>query len=520
MAIIPIYIPTYINSPEYAPARVQPRLLFYNGMINCESYYIESGSTTVGGTAFEQTAFPYFDNYNVVTGSFPTVNSKSLLFYNEEAVYGEVPTDSLYSEYWSDYVNLLYNPRTKLLNASAIIPLADYFKIELNDVVEFRGNYYHLRAVNDYNLKNGECSLQLLGPILPESLNLPTKLFAKCFGYDVSDCDIACYSACECTGTCDPFEFTSVDVSDLIFTIKAEGPFIPDEPTFVFTLPTLNTKNYDFTINWGDGTSNYVSGSSSPNLSHVYATGSYTASISGLYQEFNTDNVRLANESPRLVINGVHQFGNTGADRVNFGRTVNTINMDMVYAQPGQFTWENMTRLFSGGGAGGGMAIGNTIKENLFYYCTNVRSVNGVFSFTKVLPNIPENLFNRCYDAQLFSDAFRFANSNFANQVQMPSGSGFISSGSYSTFFNITNMFMNMREGIYFYSSSFDNVISQANSGILTATDFMRYSPGTNPMSGHAPEFWNMPSATVAGSGAFENCTNLLNYAAIPPGFK
>ena len=172
MAIIPIYIPTYINSPEYTPARVQPRLLFYNGMVDCESYYIESGSTTVGGTAFEQTAFPYFDNYNVVTGSFPTVNSKSLLFYNEEAVYGEVPTDSLYSNYWSKYVNLLYNPRTRLMNASAIIPLADYFKMELNDIVEFRGNDYHLRAINDYNLSTGECSIQLLGPILESSLNV------------------------------------------------------------------------------------------------------------------------------------------------------------------------------------------------------------------------------------------------------------------------------------------------------------------------------------------------------------
>ena len=38
--------------------------------------------------------------------------------------------------------------------------------MELNDIVEFRGNYYHLRAINDYNLKNGECQIQLLGPIL------------------------------------------------------------------------------------------------------------------------------------------------------------------------------------------------------------------------------------------------------------------------------------------------------------------------------------------------------------------
>ena len=168
--IIPIYIPTYISDQNYNPARVLPRLLFYNGMIDSQTWWIESGSSAVGGVTYEQNAFPYFDNYNVVSGSFPTTNSDSLLFFNEQAVYGETPTESLYSTYWENYVDLLYNPRTRLINASAIIPLADYFKMELNDVVSWRGNYYHLRAINDFNLKNGECQIQLLGPILPDAL--------------------------------------------------------------------------------------------------------------------------------------------------------------------------------------------------------------------------------------------------------------------------------------------------------------------------------------------------------------
>jgi hypothetical protein len=175
--IIPIYIPTYINSAEYTPARVLPRLFFYNGMINCESYYIESGSLTTSGVSYEQTAFPYFDNYNVVTGSFPTADSDSLLFTNETSVYGTTPDNSLYTNYWETYISLLYNPKTRLLNCSAIIPLADYFKMELNDVVNFRGNYYHLRAINDYSLKTGECNLQLLGPIINTAFSqvLPTQ---------------------------------------------------------------------------------------------------------------------------------------------------------------------------------------------------------------------------------------------------------------------------------------------------------------------------------------------------------
>jgi hypothetical protein len=163
---IPIYIPTFINSQDYTPARVLPRIFFYNGQVECEPFYFANDQNN--GTAIGE--FPYFDHYNVVSGSFPTTDSKSLLFNNEAPVYGEVPTENLYTEYWTKYVELLYNPKTRLINASAIIPLADYFDMELNDIVEWRSDYYHLRAINDYNLKTGDCKIQLLGPLLADTI--------------------------------------------------------------------------------------------------------------------------------------------------------------------------------------------------------------------------------------------------------------------------------------------------------------------------------------------------------------
>jgi hypothetical protein len=173
--IIPIYIPTYISDAAYKPSRVLPRLFFYNGMIECETWYLESGSAAIGGVTYAQDKFPYFDNYSVVTGSFPTEGSLSLLFNNEAASYGSIPSGSLYTNYWETYISLLYNPKTRLLNCSAIIPLADYVKMELNDIVNFRGNYYHLRAINDYSLKDGTCNLQLLGPIITDTFSSATE---------------------------------------------------------------------------------------------------------------------------------------------------------------------------------------------------------------------------------------------------------------------------------------------------------------------------------------------------------
>jgi hypothetical protein len=166
---IPIYIPTFISDQNYNPNRVLPRIFFFNGMLECETYCIESGSLNTVGVIKEVTQFPYFDHYNVITGSFPTSGSDSLLFNNENPVYGQQPTENLFTTYWTNYVELLYNPKTRLLTAKAIIPLADYFDMELNDIVNWRGNYYHLRAINEYNLKTGECAIQLLGPIIADT---------------------------------------------------------------------------------------------------------------------------------------------------------------------------------------------------------------------------------------------------------------------------------------------------------------------------------------------------------------
>ena len=176
MANIKIYIPTFVSDQNFTPARVNPRAFFYNGTLDCEPFLIEANE----GGVISQTpipAFPYFDHYSLEPGGTePGPSSNSLLFLNENAVYGTPPTSSLYDSYWEKYVSLLYDPATRLLDASAIIALADYNEMELNDIVQFRGNYFHLRAINEYDVKTGVCKIQLLGPILNDALDIPAPI--------------------------------------------------------------------------------------------------------------------------------------------------------------------------------------------------------------------------------------------------------------------------------------------------------------------------------------------------------
>lgn len=170
-----LYIPTFISNENFEPAKVNPRYFFYNGKKSISPGFTFGGWSDSSGTSTSYssyTQFPYFDHYSGSAGSTdPDANSESLLFFNEPTAYGTLPTDTLYTKYWETYLELLYNPKTRFVECEAVIPFAEYIKMELNDIVLFKGTHYHLRAINDYNLKTGECKLQLLGPIIDDSLS-------------------------------------------------------------------------------------------------------------------------------------------------------------------------------------------------------------------------------------------------------------------------------------------------------------------------------------------------------------
>lgn len=162
MSIEKLNIPVFIANDKYEPTTVSPRILFYNGVKNTVGWWINDSNTYSNITIY-----PYFDVYS---GNIPNEDSKSLLFYNEESIIGTKPTESVYTQYWDKYISTLYNPKTRILEAKGIIPLTTYFNLVLNDIVEFKGNYYHLITINNYNVNTGECDLELLGPIIYDSL--------------------------------------------------------------------------------------------------------------------------------------------------------------------------------------------------------------------------------------------------------------------------------------------------------------------------------------------------------------
>jgi hypothetical protein len=533
---IPIYIPTYISDQSYNPARVQPRLLYYNGQVDCQQYYLVDGDDI----AKEINQFPYFDNYSVVSGSqFPTTSSKSLLFFNEQAVYGSTPTGSLFSEYWSNYVNLLYNPRTRLINASAIIPLADYFQMELNDIVDFRGNYYHLRAINDYNLSNGECKIQLLGPILPDALNLPDRLFEHCLGYDATDCEKACFYVCDCDDSCptSSFTFSTVDESAFSFDVAQASSFELTLPIKVINPNPIVDPFYptQFTASWGDGTQTFVS-SSNQIVSHTYASGSYTVELRGQCCQFGTGAAGqlAATNSLNKVLTKINQWGSMNFRVFGIPVFLNPLQFlpkltSIPDGGPGLVSLRNNFAMFRGN------SLNNPgiteIPPNLFKYCHNLGTWGNnadQFSLNPSLTSIPERLFYYCPNNAYYSSAFYGCINikELPNEFFPPTPNALTN----FNFINMNSIFKRCYALTGIPPNFFDPITGSSGANAINAFSMIAggglFNGLTGSLDGNAPELWNTPSssnwdnAPYSTTGFFEDCIKLDNFASIPASWK
>jgi len=393
-----IFIPTFISSIDYKPARVLPHVYFYNGTKESDSYFIEgyaSGSTS-SVTQNEITFFPYFDNYS---GNTPTSSSFSLLFNNETAPYGEAPTGSLYSEYWETYVNLLYNPKTRLFDCSAIIPLADYFKMELNDVVEWRGNYYHLRAINNYNLANGECQIQLLGPVIGDVIAHQLPGIPCAFDYSIEDYTESFttnYSMSMCPeagatsfGTYEGSQLFSISgsgtgsavasgVSPISFSVSGDSPW--PSSTLLIATASLN------------GTPIY-SGSTSVSSSVLSFS---TSSKDGDVFDWNT--TTICGYTPPVTSSGyLIEDCETGLTQyyVSFAATAPPTNHSFVSSELGVGCWKNVSSV-----SGVVLDYTNVVRDNDYTTCADCLTPSSCRTYVNETSNVWQGDYYDCVTSQ------------------------------------------------------------------------------------------------------------------------
>jgi hypothetical protein len=142
-----IPIPKFINDKgEFTAPNL--RFLFLAGTVDLAVY--NDGTDTV-----DQMAVNIFNHYSDINA---TVGDYDLNFNPESPLHSIItnPYNNLFNVYWRPYLNGLYNPETRILEAFFALELTDILSFKFSDKVFIKDSYWRILEVSDYKVGNFE----------------------------------------------------------------------------------------------------------------------------------------------------------------------------------------------------------------------------------------------------------------------------------------------------------------------------------------------------------------------------
>ena len=146
--------------------------------------------------------------------------------------------------------------------------------------------------------------------------------------------------------------------------------------------------NYNFTVDYGDGTIAEITSFDDEDRNHTYSVaGSYDVKITGICEGWSFYNV--GDSASNLT--QIKQWGVIQAKHIDFGNCTNLSGQIPTPVKNSFTTVESFRSLFYNC-----MNLNTQIPENLFYNATNVVTLRNAFNISGVTGNIPENLLKYC----------------------------------------------------------------------------------------------------------------------------
>jgi hypothetical protein len=134
-------------NPQHLPMRANSRLLFYNGLYDTDgiSWYIQNDP-----------ANPY-TNYPMVSFYEDFINTQNSLNLNWQKETGYIDHNinngllgnSVYDEYWSTYINSLYDGFGRKVTAYFILDDTDLVNFNFDNVIFVKNAYYYVSKITD-----------------------------------------------------------------------------------------------------------------------------------------------------------------------------------------------------------------------------------------------------------------------------------------------------------------------------------------------------------------------------------
>ena len=246
--------------------------------------------------------------------------------------------------------------------------------------------------------------------------------------------------------------------------------------------------NYNFTVDYGDGTVAEITSFDDEDRNHTYSVaGSYDVKITGICEGWSFYNVG----DSALNLTKIKQWGVVQAKHIDFGNCTNLSGPIPTPVKNSFTTVESFRLLFYYC-----TNLNSEIPENLFYNATNVITLRNAFNVSGVTGNIPENLLKYCTKVE--NVAFLFGGSNNIT--------GSIPENLFSNCSNLKTVY-----GVLGETSITGSIPEKLLSNCPNITNVGELFKGCTGLTGSIPEnlFTNCPNIT-GFYATFTGCTGLI----------
>jgi hypothetical protein len=138
-----------------------PRCLFEAGTVNIKLFK-DTTNTVV------TEAIPVLNNYSQVNAD---IDDEDLNWAPEVPPHPIItnPYNNLFNKYWRSYMNALYSPDARIMEASFALDLKDILTFKFSDKVWIQDSYWRILEINDYKVGNYESTKVKLLKIVEET---------------------------------------------------------------------------------------------------------------------------------------------------------------------------------------------------------------------------------------------------------------------------------------------------------------------------------------------------------------
>jgi hypothetical protein len=146
--------PDQPNSAKIEPIVPRPRIYHYNGLQSNPIPWYLYDQISGGGTGQAQNSYPLISPYSSwPPDQFSTVNlnflSKPQTWSADSSLIGQTSQD-LYTTYWSDYVDWLYDPFNRKVSLTVRLDPVDILELGFNDRIWIKDTWYFVQKITDY----------------------------------------------------------------------------------------------------------------------------------------------------------------------------------------------------------------------------------------------------------------------------------------------------------------------------------------------------------------------------------